>query len=153
MLSIASFEKIILKKIKKIKKNSIRLDIFLCTNIFGSLVYLIRVSSSPHKKGDFKDFCIYMLNSNLTILFSWQYLEFSFTCIYVYCIFFWNLTWIGQICAEKLSQLPIQYWSVITTESIWIEGVSLYHIFKLNFIGLWSGLSFAVRQGDFAEVT
>ena len=94
-----------------------------------------------------------MLNSILTILFSWQYLEFSFTCIFVHCIVFWNLTWIGQICAEKLSQLPIQYWSVITTESIWIEGVSLYHIFKLNFIGLWSGLSFAVRQGDFAGIT
>ena len=53
MLIIASCEKILLKKIKKVKKKIIRLDNFLCTNIFGSLVDFIRVSSSPHKNCDF----------------------------------------------------------------------------------------------------
>ena len=54
MLSIASCEKIILKKLKKLKKKIHPFGhFFLCTVIFGSLVYLIRVSSSPHKNGDF----------------------------------------------------------------------------------------------------
>jgi len=62
MLSIASCEKIILKKLKKSKNKIHPFGHFLCTNIFGSLVYLIRVSSSPHKKNDFSDFCIYIYN-------------------------------------------------------------------------------------------